>query len=410
MYWKSNFFISIISVWSLAVSAAAQGLPQLDYVDLTDGFQQVGEFANPYDLANALNLIPQTQDVQAGSSGFRVVWSDGLWKLGKCPPDITRYICGGDPVPEPVVCPDGGSYPCKTFPPILVPNTPEPGESIAQYFDVNSNVLAMGVNGLEVANGASVSSSRGFYNSFIRNKDPLSNVVALVDGLNSVICSGALVANDLVLTASHCFCKAKPIGIWIGRQPGITPENGVGFNLKAIYNDEGNPEFLKKDFCLVEEELRKLMPDLALLRIESSIVFHQSYISTLATSDEWSIAEEYWFSGFGVNSKDFKDHSKLSGFGEGGPCSEPDTATGCTVGRDIIVRPTAESKQDTCAGDSGGPLYYKDKVVAVSRSGLADSKDGFCGQGGIYTNLSGKLYREEITKWLLEYGITPYQQ
>lgn len=218
------------------------------------------------------------------------------------------------------------------------------------------------------------------------------SVVALV-GDNFELCSGVLISNRAILTAAHCLCDREPSKVWIGNS--VTPDNSyrVGQNFsKEIIRKK---EFYSKDYCEKKQGI-----DLAavFLRDEAAII-NSSFFDFVYQVEPLSNELYGTVVGFGAS-----DTSSLGGLKRAANlkfevCSDSHSAEGCFAGDELIS--FNNNGTDTCKGDSGGPLYLHLKDGKFSLVGLTSRQRGgssfpYCGDGGIFTNLT----TSSVIKWI----------
>jgi hypothetical protein len=191
---------------------------------------------------------------------------------------------------------------------------------------------------------------------------PAGEWPAVVAVRTNKLCTGTLVAPDLVLTAAHCF-DPDPVG---GVQIYVGDSLSAG---QVILSDSWGRH---PDFCL-PSDCGEDIYDFAYVRLPAPLDIEP--IVPITDQAEYSqamqIGAPLWFVGFGADEEGvvgFKLQvlASLTSFNESG--------------REF--RAGGEGK-DTCNGDSGGPALVQ---VASGEWRLAGviSRGGECGQGGIY--------------------------
>jgi hypothetical protein len=185
---------------------------------------------------------------------------------------------------------------------------------------------------------------------------------AVVAVRTSKLCTGTVVAPDLVLTAAHCFDPAPiaPVQVYVGD----TLATALTFT-----SDEWGRH---PDFCL-PAECGEDLHDFAWVKLAQDIgVEPIKPITNQADYDEaMKVGTELTFVGFGededgvIGSK-LQVVSSLTSFNESG--------------REF--RAGGEGK-DTCLGDSGGPALVQLSSGEWRLAGVI-SRGGDCGLGGIY--------------------------
>jgi hypothetical protein len=176
------------------------------------------------------------------------------------------------------------------------------------------------------------------------------------------LCTGTLVAPDLVLTAAHCFDPEpnNPVQITFG--------DDLSSGTVVLASDWAR----HPDFCL-PSECGEDLSDFAWVRVAApGNIEPIAPITTQAEFDEvMQVGHELWFVGFGMD-EDMLTGTKrevlstLTGFNESG--------------REF--RAGGDGK-DTCNGDSGGPALVQLASGEWRLVGVI-SRGGECGGGGIY--------------------------
>jgi len=214
------------------------------------------------------------------------------------------------------------------------------------------------------------------------------------------ICSGALVAPDLVISAAHCLCNVKPLRVAIGT-------SGLLAAQFAEIDVPGSHSFISCDKISNDEDVLKNINqgDVALYKLTAPL--NNIALRKIATSNMFQDAAAIRAVGFGkrddggVGTK-FAVDIVIASFN----CSEitagnPDGVYQCAPTHELIA---AGMDRDTCGGDSGSPVYILGGdvklYIAAITSRSVDPK-GSCGQGGIYV----KLHEPKIKEWLLAKGV-----
>lgn len=220
----------------------------------------------------------------------------------------------------------------------------------------------------------------------------LLSVVGITKGSGKFpVCTGTVIAQDIVLTAAHCICAGATGHIYIGDSPLKKGVKGHGYYpvrswKSAMTCGKGNT----KDGL-----------DLAVLRTTRNII----ETPPMSLSDESAIDRTVFARvvGFGAvdeNGKVFRQEKREADVRvESKNCQGEDEATyyKCLPGSEIVAgRPEGP---DSCSGDSGGPLltslgettrgtHYSDlRLAGVTSRGVAGSPKA-CGGGGIYERLT----------------------
>lgn len=248
--------------------------------------------------------------------------------------------------------------------------------------------------------------------------------VGLQEANHSVFCSGVLIDADSVLTAAHCLCNKVASYIFIGDTvfagDTLAPDNKT---ISMSIPVKQGPVFLNADFCPSLEKWHadggaNLFPsdDLAILHLEEPIppvmVEYGLPAEPIANGEP---APFIYGVGFGradgidlagkKHRARFKFATRL--------CAEAEAAKlGCRPGEEsVTVNYETGTGQDSCFGDSGGPIFIREiadhpvptsgfmsppQLVAITSRGLSSNAEGFCGEGAINTSLE----RPEVQAWI----------
>jgi hypothetical protein len=230
------------------------------------------------------------------------------------------------------------------------------------------------------------------------------------------ICSGTLVDSKHVLTAGHCGCgnPASYRVYWLDNvyPPGKTEIGQAG--LGPNYYQSQAPVMFDPQLCTTGVFKGN---DLALLELAGNASLPaptMNYGDPLWTQlRELHIGERMLVVGYGYNNQNLigfrnKDSIPIMSVA----CTERSLAPYCTAYDEMLLGETTGGAQrdDTCGGDSGGPVFHVTDtgytllaVTSRSAPGVQNNPGKNCGGGGIYTILS----RDSVQQWLKANGVQP---
>ncbi len=245
----------------------------------------------------------------------------------------------------------------------------------------------------------------------VKENDPLlASIVAVYDIKNNAICTGSLIAPNVVLTAAHCapdkISNLKIIfatdvdSILNAREPDIKEEmmlSATDFKMHPSYDP--NDETTEVD-----------IGDIALVKFKGALPHGYKPATFLQDQSLLKIGEMMTVAGFGVNyvdlSKEINPKRVKEQDIEMGMVYCEDDAHGkheacyeVNMEGDGILRqgeaPISfvhetevrlnEKKAGTCSGDSGGPAYVK-KDGEYFLFGVTSRGSILCNDVGVYTN------------------------
>jgi len=232
--------------------------------------------------------------------------------------------------------------------------------------------------------------------------DPFPDSVAVVGGTapNITLCSGDLIASDLVLTAGHCFCAGVDevrTGI-TAYQPletiKVVKEQSFSFKpCNALKSDYGIGDIaLLKLASPVKEAARPIggLPMVLNAAAVRAVGFGQSNQNGLTTATAgFKFQVNIGIASWQCNGDQYN--------------GIPDAQVyRCQPAYELVA---AALNRDTCAGDSGGPIYVQaedTKTYVVGVTSRSVDPKGACGPGGIYVLLGVP----PISDWLKSHGVS----
>ena len=199
------------------------------------------------------------------------------------------------------------------------------------------------------------------------------------------VCTGTLIAPNVILTAGHCVAHGRKITFVDNAQypsrPGVT---GVRRNVADVVP---HPQYSEQRASVARNDLALVFLDRAVTNVA---------MAKIAPADALNTAGSVVVVGFGAT--DSTDagigrNKTTVGIVPPNDAKWPDYAAewGCDPDLEFAAGQTVYGN-DTCFGDSGGPAYVWINnqyylAGSTSRSVLINGNPGTCGQGGIYERL-----------------------
>lgn len=232
-----------------------------------------------------------------------------------------------------------------------------------------------------------------------------SDVVAIQPPLGSGsggrLCTGVLIAPNVVLTAGHCECE----GINGRVKPGWSIRMQVRtFRVKQI--DTRVRFACPRDGKVTNDLVRGR--DFAILFLDAPIPASVATPRRIASKDMVSPRRlrSVRAVGFGRDEDGWTGEKRHVDIAVVSPaCGSGNDARDyrCQVGAEIVAQ-SPRFYEDTCNGDSGGPIYVYDEMsdhyylAGITSRGIAN---GRCGDGGIYG-----LADETLVGWISQSGVS----
>ena len=199
------------------------------------------------------------------------------------------------------------------------------------------------------------------------------------------LCSGTLIAPNVVLTAGHCHCgnanRQVTFGVDLQRPEQMI--NVVRSVPMGTCHADGSMDGGR---------------DVALLFLETSSPVKPR---TLAGANLMASITDVTAVGFGLTEKGTSGIKVLVDLPVASPTCDgeqegqtDDSYYGCVKTQEMVAGMQSLNK-DTCRGDSGGPIYAKtpggELLVAATSRGVATAGAATCGDGGVYELLRGSI-------------------
>jgi hypothetical protein len=251
--------------------------------------------------------------------------------------------------------------------------------------------------------------------SLLPDPTPLVMGIVYTSDAGTEICSGTLVDATHVLTAGHCACGA-PTSYRIYPTNSVYPDGMTTFKqagLGTTYYESKPPVMFDPRLC---GGGRFAGNDLALLELASGISLAAPPMNFgdplwQLLHGELSKGQKLEVMGYGYNNLNligfrYKDAIPIFSIA----CTEPVLAPYCTPYAEMILAeaPGPGKGDDSCGGDSGGPVFQMTNfgyallaVTSRSAPGLQSNPEKNCGGGGIYTLLG----RDSVQQWLQANGV-----
>lgn len=299
---------------------------------------------------------------------------------------------------------------------------------VRSLFGLLSLVLLVSCQPNQALNVSPVSNTGIINGREVPATDPIAqNVVAIWDAKDKAMCTASLLPGNVVLTAAHCLIDARPNQLFVifstdpfdvlsSREPDVIKDS-----VRKVVALQYNP-----DYKTAQDEKRdKDQSDIGVLRFEGTVPGGYKPAELLTDAAAIAVGVDVIMAGYGVSSVKVKDidvkgtpKEELEKRAELGEILCDEHYTECIqidMDGDGILRaahaPIAEvtdsevvldeTKQGTCSGDSGGPVYLRQHGVNYLFA-LTSRGDMTCDQEGVYTNILAhkEWLKEAITKLL----------
>jgi hypothetical protein len=220
------------------------------------------------------------------------------------------------------------------------------------------------------------------------------------------VCSGVLLTKDIVLTAAHCTCNIVRYGVTNDQK--IAEARWRPATVLSIFDryDCALGPYGGNDLAMLKATDAKLANGRG-----GPISDDYSIVDTIALSARWIRSpplrlrvEGYGYDGVSAASLGGRRTALIEL--DSAACLEVEVDwTGCSVFFEFILgmRLTAGTRRDSCAGDSGGPVFsaggdrpFLVGVVSRGVPGQHPLSVGACGRGGIYTHIG----RHDVIRWI----------
>jgi secreted trypsin-like serine protease len=232
--------------------------------------------------------------------------------------------------------------------------------------------------------------SHAIVGAAVTNPDAIGRSVVTVIGSHGTVCTGALIAPNIVLTAGHCIAPQTSYRVvdYTTRPPGLLTARKV----------ERHPQFNMQTMLA-----HRATADVALLLLESAVPSKEpALLGTpgipVASGARFTIA------GIGVTASGRDD-------GVGTIRAAALVATGQPSGFQIrLVDPATNNTRNglgACTGDSGAPVFenQSDRAVIVGIVSWSTGANNSAGCGGLTGVTPLTLYHDWILQTLRSWGV-----
>lgn len=224
-------------------------------------------------------------------------------------------------------------------------------------------------------------------------------VVGIFDVVKGALCTGSLIAKDLVVTAAHCISPygAKAMIVFfstnIRQAVGQTPDGRMAYSKtlarqvsKAIRHENYKNE---------TEDIYELTNDIALIRLasEAPAEFQLATLASPELAKTLHAGDKVELAGYGVMKykTDPRTGRTIISAGSGTLRHVSDVVLKSIINSGEEVVFDQSQGRGACHGDSGGPAYFTDaatqKTVVL---GVTSRGEGDCNQDTIYSSVIGQ--------------------
>lgn len=206
--------------------------------------------------------------------------------------------------------------------------------------------------------------------------DPISkSTVAILESGKGIVCTGTLVATNLILTAAHCVSGLHPSKLRVSFGPDVS-----SFQAPTVKVVGGR---ITEKWINPTPETETNWGDIALIRIETDAPAGYTPVRLLSDSRHLSNGMEVTIAGFGVlQMNPYTETKKLH------------KATVLLTKKEFSLTEFLidfQSGKTVCHGDSGGPVYVQINgklfVIGVTSRTIIPIGSATCREGGVYTSV-----------------------
>ncbi len=224
-----------------------------------------------------------------------------------------------------------------------------------------------------------------FGGTAVQAGDPIASTTVFVSGkthLGYYVCSGSLIAQDIVVTAAHCVVDGEqnafriifktdvPVS-YLTEKPSVSDDDP---SVRQTYGAIANPDYDKK--------LTQDAHDIAIIRIRGDLPSGYQPATLLDPQAVLTAGEAVTLAGYGST------NPYLSG--KGGELNKVVVNIKQTLGQTEVVVDQTEGKGG-CWGDSGGPAFVQNgnQLLLWGLTNRAFPQDErTCNHGAVYTRIT----------------------
>ena len=238
-----------------------------------------------------------------------------------------------------------------------------------------------------------------------------NGIVGIYDADRGALCTGSLIAKNLVLTAAHCINTFNAKSMLVFFSPSIktaikvNPFTGqttysktlVRQAVKAVRNAKYNPK---------SESMTESTNDIALIRLASDAPAGFQLAKLPSADLQLQAGEEVSLSGYGVDQyqTDPSTGEELSASGSGVLRKVDQIKIQSVLPSGEEVTFDQSQGRGACHGDSGGPAYLTDaKTQTTYLIGVTSRGSGDCNEIAVYSSTIGQA------KWIADTSATLLQ-
>lgn len=232
-----------------------------------------------------------------------------------------------------------------------------------------------------------------------------NGIVGVFDANRGALCTGSLIARNLVLTAAHCIntFDSKAMLVFFStdleKAIGMTSAGRMGYNPKLVI--QASKALRNEKYNSKSESMTTSTNDIALILLSKDAPASYKTVN-LAPADlakTIRIGDKVSLAGYGVSAykADPTTHKALMEKGSG-ILRKIDNINFLSIlpsGEEVTFDQT--QGRGACHGDSGGPAYYTDSVTKTKYMiGVTSRGEGDCNMTAVYSAVMGQA------KWIAD--------